>query len=149
MIVSPTNEQEWMALANFLHAHAHVNFSRDLRMIGWVTEDRVRMVVGFTDWLGKTCQMHVAMEPGFTYTPREMLAECFDYAFNTAGREMVLGVVNSKNERAMRYDLALGFKVLHALAKMHDDDGDLVLLGMKKEECKWLQKAPEAEKEPA
>lgn len=125
-------------MSAFLHHHTGVHPSADLRMIGWVEGDSLAICVGFNGFMGKVCQMHVAMRPDFRFSPRLMLREVFRYAFDECEREMVLGVVNSKNEEAMRYDLHLGFKPLFALPKMHDDGGDIVLLGMTKEECRWL-----------
>ena len=58
----------------------------------------------------------------------------------------MLGVVNSKNESAMRFNKHLGFKELSRLPEIHDDGGDLVLFKMDKSECKWLkEKKYEAE----
>jgi L-amino acid N-acyltransferase YncA len=148
MIVSPSTPQQWQALAAILHERAGVHPSADLRMLGWVSDNELKMVVGFNAFIGKTCQMHVAMAEGFTFTPKAMLRACFDYAFNQAGCAMVLGVVNSQNEAAMRYDLHLGFKTLYALAGMHDEGGDIVLLGMTREECRFLEGA-EDEREAA
>ena len=66
----------------------------------------------------------------------------FNFAFGTeegqAAREMIIGVVNSKNVAALKYDLHLGFKELFRIPKMHDDDGDVVILGMTRDECKYL-----------
>jgi hypothetical protein len=138
VIVSPKTPQEWQAMSQFLLQYAFVHPSADLKMIGWVEGNSLAICVGLNGFMGKVCQMHVAMRPDFRFSPRLMLREVFRYAFNDCEREMVLGVVNSKNEEALRYDLHLGFKVMYALPKLHDDGGDIVLLGMTKDECRWL-----------
>lgn len=145
MIVTPRTPEELAVCQMFMLNHAHVQPSADARYIGWVEANSMKICVAFTGFMGKVCQMHVAMAPDFKFSPRKMLKQCFRYAFDTAKCEMVLGVVNSKNAEAMRYDLHLGFKVLYALPGMHDDGGDIVLLGMRKEECRWLnmQETPE------
>jgi RimJ/RimL family protein N-acetyltransferase len=145
VIVTPKTGEELQAAQMFMLFHAGVQPSADARYIGWVEDDQLKMLVAFTAFVGKTCQMHVAMNKGFHFTPRKMLDACFDYAFNHAGRDMVLGIVNSRNERAMRYDMHLGFKLLYALPGMHDDGGDVVLMGMKREECPYLKTDTPAE----
>jgi RimJ/RimL family protein N-acetyltransferase len=138
VIAIPRSQREWEAMAAFVRHHAGVLPNADARCIGWVSDHKLVMAVTFQAFLGKTAQIHVAMVPGWHFTPRAMLREVFHYAFDTAKLEMLLGVVNSKNVRAMRWDMHLGFRELHRLPGMHDDGGDIVLLGMKKAECRYL-----------
>ncbi len=138
MIVKATNKKEWDALMQFLHHYAHISPTADMEHIGWVVNDNLQMVVGINAFMGKTCQMHVAMAPEFKFTPKEMLRVVFKHVFKTKNRELVLGIVNSKNADAMKYDQHLGFKELWRLPKMHDDGGDIVVLGMKRDECRFM-----------
>lgn len=140
MIVSPTNQKEWSTLAHFLLQHAGVQPSVDLKMIGWVTDDQVKVAVGLHAFIGKACQIHVAMEYGYSFSPKELLNAVFDFAFNKMERELLIGVVNSNDEEVMRYDIHLGFKELHRIKGMHDNDGDIVILGMRREDCRYLPK---------
>jgi hypothetical protein len=139
VIVRPNTQQEYTAMANFLHHYAHVNPTMDLQLFGWVTEDKLRIVVGLNGFLGKVCQMHLAMEPGHEYSPKIMLKSVFEATFGEYGREQVLGIVNSLNGKAMRYDTHLGFEEVLRLPGMHDDGGDVVVLSLKKENCKYLK----------
>jgi L-amino acid N-acyltransferase YncA len=136
-------------MARFLHTHAFVHPSADLKLMGWLSDGRLALVVGFNGFIGKVAQIHVAYAEGWNYTPRKMLREVFRYAFNTAGREMLIGVVNSKNVRAMRMDIHLGFTERFRLPGMHDDGGDLVVLGMDKSECRYLTDADDIQVEHA
>lgn len=146
MIVAPSNTDQWLTMAAFLQEHAGVQPSPELKCISWVSEGKLVIVVGFNGWIGLTAQMHVAYAPGWNFTPRQMLRESFRYAFVTGKRELLLGVVNSKNVRAMRLDIHLGFTERFRLKGMHEDGGDLVLMGMTKDECIYLD-APYAEKQ--
>jgi hypothetical protein len=139
VIVTPNDDNEWNALAQFLHHHSGVQPSADLKLVGWVREDLLEIVVGFSSFLGKTCQMHVAMVPDIHYSPRAMLRFCFEYAFLQAKVEKILGVVNSANLRAMEYDQALGFRELYRLPGLHDKGGDIVLFGMGRKDCRFLR----------
>lgn len=131
-------------MASFIFAHAGVHPSADLRCIGWAEDDKLVIVAAFNGFVGKLAQIHIAAAPGWHFAPRSMLQIVFDYAFNQAGLEMLIGVVNSQNERAMRLDLHLGFKEILRLPGMHTDGGDLVVLAMKKSECKYLDKPDDA-----
>lgn len=144
MIVVPKNEKEYGVMAMFLQAYAHIAPSADLQLVGWVTDDKLRMVVGLSGFLGKVCQIHVAMQPGFAFTPQEMLAGVFKLVFEDFQRETLVGIVNSNNEKAMKYDLHLGFKEVARLPGMHDDGGDMVVLALAKADCKYIQRPLEA-----
>ena len=146
MIVLPKNDHEWRALAGFLQQHAGVHPSADLRVMGWVSEGKLVIAVGLNGFLGKLAQIHIAFERNWHFSPRAMLEEVFRYAFIEMGREMLLGVVNSNNTKAMRWDQHLGFRELYRLPGMHDDGGDVVLLAMKKDECRYLTRRPLLEK---
>jgi hypothetical protein len=138
VIVVPQNPEQLFDMLEFLHTFSGVAPTGDTHVIGWVEGKDLRIVVGFNGWIGATCMMHVAMQPGWHFTPREMLSKCFRHAFTACERKLVLGIVNSQNERAIRYDEHLGFKELYRIPEMHDDGGDIVVLGMHKKECRYL-----------
>jgi hypothetical protein len=147
MIALPNSPREWTVLTQFLNHYSFVQPSADLQVMGWVVEDDLKMVVGFNAFLGKTCQMHVAMKPDWKFTPKLMLRASFEHAFNTRGCELVLGIVNSFNEEALTYDHHLGFEEMWRLPKMHDEGGDIVVLGMRREMCRYIAKVEELQSE--
>jgi len=111
----------------------------DLQALFWANkENQIEWVIGYTAFIGKTCQMHMVNLKG-GYTPKELLKAAFDYPFNQCGMEKTLGIVNSKNEKAMEYDLKLGFKEILRFAGMHDDGGDIVVFEMNKADCRWIK----------
>jgi hypothetical protein len=146
VIVFPKGPQEWKGFSEFLQHYAGVVPGRDLQMVGWESGGKLVIVVGLNAWLGKLAQIHMAYERNWHFTPRALLEEVFGYAFVRAGREMLIGLVNSKNTKAMRMDLHLGFRELYRLPGMHDDGGDVVVLAMKKDECRYLTRRPLLEK---
>jgi len=138
VIVIPKSKLEWTAMAAFINFHAKVSPSPDMQFFGYVRGEKLCMVVALDGFLGKTAQINVANAPDWHFTPRVMLREVFRYAFVTAGREMLLGVLNSRNTRAMNYDLHLGFRELLRLPGLHEDGGDFVVLGLKKSDCRYI-----------
>jgi len=110
----------------------------DLQALFWVdAENNIEWVIGYTAFIGKTCQMHMVNLKG-GYTPKGLLFGAFDFPFNHCGLEKVFGIVNSKNTKAMKYDQKLGFKEALRFEGMHDNGGDLVVLHMDKADCKWI-----------
>lgn len=115
----------------------------DMQAMLWVNEhNEIEWIVGYTAWIGKTCQMHIVNIEGKTL-PRALLHSAFDYVFNHCGLEKVIGIVNSKNERAMNYDRKIGFKEAHRFEGVHEDGGDIVVLEMNKADCKWIREHKE------
>lgn len=141
MILVPRNAQQFKALSEFIRDRAYVQPTPDTRYIAWVDPggQSVKMVVAMNGFLGKTCQIHVAMRDDFSFTPRKMLEAVFNYAFNQAGRELLVGVVNSKNVPALKYDEHLGFSEAHRFPGVHDDGGDLVIMTMNRDQCRYLK----------
>jgi RimJ/RimL family protein N-acetyltransferase len=142
VIVYPQNYIMHKELAAFLEKYAFVKDSSDAKLIGWIDADtrKILGVVGFNGFIGKVCQMHVAMLPGYGFTPRVMLEAVFRHAFETFGREMLIGIVNADNKRAMKYDQHIGFKESMRLPGMHDNGGDLVIMVMDKQDCRYLRR---------
>jgi RimJ/RimL family protein N-acetyltransferase len=144
MIVFPNTREQDVVMAAFMQKHALVKPTSDSRHIGWVDNSnpaRARLLgaVCFNTFIGSTCQLHVAMDGGYHFTPREMLATVMDVAFNRFGIKKLLGIVNSRNEKAIRYDRHLGFVEEYRMAGMHDEGGDIVVFSMTKEQCRYLR----------
>ena len=146
MIVTPTEQHQLASCQRFMLQYAMLQPAADTRYIGWVVDDHLKMLVAFNAFMGHACQIHVAMDPGYHYTPKAMLEQVFRYAFSPQGanRRVLIGVVNSLNRRSMVFCKHLGFKVWSAIPGAHDDGGDIVLFTMSREDCRYI---PKQEKE--
>lgn len=139
MLQSAQSNEAKNVAAKILLKEVGVQPCGDLQALFWVDQDnKIEWVVGFTAFIGKTCQMHVVNLTD-SYTPKGLLHGAFDFPFNHCGLEKVFGIVNSKNERAMQYDQKLGFKEALRFNGMHDDGGDLVVFEMNKADCRWIK----------
>jgi RimJ/RimL family protein N-acetyltransferase len=108
-----------------------------LRCIANVSpEGKIFGVVGFDGWNGASCQMHAAGEGN--WVTRELIYACFDYVFNVAKLKVVLGLVPSGNKKALRFNRHVGFSEVVRLKDGHPD-GELVLLQMRRENCRYLR----------
>ena len=131
--------------AEILLKEIGVQPSADLQALFWCSPktNEIEWCIGYTSFLGKTCQIHV-VNFNKKYTPRKLLWAAFDYPFNQAGIETLIGIVNSKNELAMKYDQNLGFKEVYRFEGVHDEGGDVVVFEMKKQNCRFIKELKDA-----
>ena len=84
--------------------------------------------------------MHVAsFLPG--WVNRDLLWATFSYPFEQLGVKKVIGQVPASNKAALEFDTNLGFKIETIVKDVFVDD-DLVVLGMYRDECRWLKIKP-------
>lgn len=139
MLQSAQSLEAKQVAANILFEHAGVQPCADLQALFWVDEsNQIEWVIGYTAFIGKTCQMHMVNLKG-GYTPKGLLFGAFDYPFNFLGLEKTFGIVNSLNTKAIEYDKKLGFKEAIRFAGVHCDGGDLVVFEMNKSDCRWIR----------
>ena len=77
---------------------------------------------------------HIAIDGKMS---KEFLAVIFDYPFVQLGVDKLIGPTSSSNEDAIRFNHKLGF-VEEARIKDAYPDGDMVLLTMTKDKCRFL-----------
>jgi len=139
MICSAQTPEARQIASDILLKEIGVQPCGDLQALFWVDEqDKIEWVIGYTAFIGKTCQMHMVNLKG-GYTPKQLLKASFDYPFNQLGIEKAFGIVNSNNVKAIEYDKKLGFKEAVRFAGMHEDGGDLVVFEMNKADCRWIR----------
>lgn len=94
----------------------------------------------FSYWTGfdGSINMHSA---GFhpRWVNRTMLWVCFDYPFNQLGVKKIFGQVPEDNERALRFNLNLGFEVEQMIKDVYPS-GDMILMSMYREHCRFLDR---------
>lgn len=141
-MVVPTNKGQLHMMFKFMKQNCGAELTEKAHVIGWVSEGELVICVGIDGWLGKTAQIHVAFASTWSYPPKQMLQAVFLHCFNHCKIETLLGVVNSNNVRALKFDERIGFREIARLPKQHEDGGDMVLLAMKQDECAYMN--PEA-----
>ena len=140
MLTSAQSPEARQVASDILFREVGVQPCGDLQALMYVDkENKIEWVVGYTAFIGKTCQMHVVNLSDKAFLPKALLFGAFDFPFNYLGVEKAIAIVNSLNTRAMNYDLSLGFKEVLRLEKMHDDGGDLCVLEMNKADCRWIK----------
>ena len=112
------------------HDHSFATF-RDGRIVG-----------GFAlcSYLVASMTIHAAGSDE-KWCSRDLLWMVFDYAFCQLGLHKLIAPVPSSNTRALKVDLQAGF-IVEALITHAAADGDLMLLTMTREQCRWLAITP-------
>lgn len=104
--------------------------------IGYERNGALVAGVMFDNFNGRSIAMHVAGQGMHWFRP-EFAQACFGYAFGQLGVRKVLGMVDSENAAARRFDEHLGFVLEHAVANA-GKHGDLLIYSMTPEQCRWL-----------
>lgn len=128
------------ALLHFANQVLEVSFvPEECRWIGSVTEDMEIMgVVVYSRWTAHNCEMSVAsVTPKFM--TRAFLRKVFGYPFTELGLCRVTAVVEVANTKALDMNHGLGFKDEGILRNWYGEGKDGVVMGMLKDECKWLK----------
>lgn len=113
-----------------------IQFSPYARFIGQEIDGEVKAVVAYDNIMDKSCQMHTAaIVPN--WISKDLLWASFDYPFNILKVKVILALVASNNTEALRLDRHLGFIDKAYIEDAHVD-GDLVILAMRRENCRWL-----------
>ena len=95
--------------------------------------------VVFNMYNGPSICIHVAAEPGKRWLNRDFLFRTFAYPFIQLKCNRITGLVRVDNLAAQKFDEHLGFKKEGLLRKGASDGTDMILYGMLKEECRWLE----------
>jgi RimJ/RimL family protein N-acetyltransferase len=105
--------------------------------IGLCQNGEIIAGVLFDQYNGRSACMHVAAVPGARWMTKGYLWVCFDYPFNQLKLNKILGLVDSTNLPARRFDEHLGFQ-LECCVKDAGRDGDLLIYTMTKQQCRHL-----------
>lgn len=96
--------------------------------------------VVFQNFTGASIGLHVA---GFDphWINKDMLWVTFHYPFVQLNCKKIFGQVPASNKRALEFDLKLGFKIEATISDVFED-GDCVVVSMRREDCRFLKVRP-------
>lgn len=108
----------------------------DFKALGWWDGEKLVSGAIYCDFNGRNVWVHLATDTPLT---REFLFAGFDYPFRVMGVDRLTGWVEASNEKAMNLDLRLGYEHEATLKGAARDGGDVNLLVMWKDKCRWLR----------
>jgi RimJ/RimL family protein N-acetyltransferase len=114
---------------NELFGYSAIGLERDGELVAGVLYEQHN---------GPNVMMHVASDGSRHWMTPAYMAACFRYPFLQLGVNRVSGLVRADNKDAQRFDEALGFKPEGVLREAAADGADLILYGMLKRECRYL-----------
>ena len=129
-----TDNQEYMRA--WLGRQINEVLPENATCIGQEKDGNLIAVIGYCGFQAKSCMMHCAAIDE-NWISKDLLWASFDYPFNQLGVKVILATVSSENEEALKLDRHLGFKDKAYIEDAHVD-GDLVILAMRREDCRWL-----------
>lgn len=111
----------------------------DAKCIGLVSEKGIHAVTLYDGFSECDCNIHIASDLTGHWFSRTYLNMSFYQPFVVWNLRRVTGLVPAKNEKALRFDLHLGFEREGYLRQALPDD-DLIILGMLRERFIEIQK---------
>ena len=94
-------------------------------------------VAGFDGWSGHIVELLCAGTPGRHWLSKDMLVQMFRLAFIVKNVNIVITRVSTNNAVSLRATEKVGFTEQCRL-KDGADDGDLIIYGLYRDECRWL-----------
>lgn len=92
----------------------------------------------FQGYTGASIGIHVgSFDP--RWLNKDMLWIAFHYPFDQLGVQKLFGQIPSDNRKALDFNNKLGFKEEARIAGVFPD-ADLVVMSMRREECRWLKR---------
>lgn len=116
------------------------SFKSDARAIGQERDGEIVAVVVFDGFSDVDCNMHIASDGSRRWLTRELLIRAFWYPFIQLGYQRVTGLVPAGNADALRFDEHLGFEREGLHKKAAPDGGDIISLGLLRENCRFIPK---------
>lgn len=113
-----------------------------MQVISRVEEDELICGVVYENWTGAggSIEAHIASF-GPRWLNRDFLYIMFDYPFNQLECKQAFVRVKAKNEKSIHWCHSLGFKDYVTIEDVFPDD-DMILMRMKREECRFLNIKP-------
>lgn len=115
------------------------HFPDNAPCMGVIRNGKIRAVAVFTQYTGNGICMNIASDGSGRWLTKSYLKCVFEFPFVYLGCRRVTGLVRVDNKAAQRFDEHLGFKKEGIIREGDDDGTDLILYGMLKHECKWLE----------
>jgi RimJ/RimL family protein N-acetyltransferase len=134
-MVIVTEPQE--VLREWISKKLNQNFPVDSTFIGQIKENKLVAVIGYCNFVGKSCAIHIASE-GSHWMSRKLLWASFDYPFNKLEKKVIVTALDANNQKAVRLNRHLGFNI-EAVIKDAHENGDLMIMTMRKENCRFLK----------
>ena len=93
--------------------------------------------VVFNNYNGANATAHIAIAKPCK-AARELIKHAFRYAFVHCGLQRLTGMVPASEPKTAAFDLHLGFEEEFVMKRAAPDGGDMLVLVMWPDKCRWL-----------
>ena len=124
-------------LREWLSEVGKYDYSQNTACIGQEKDGKLIAVVGYNSFLPNSCQMHIA-STDVLWPTKDFLFAVFDYPFNKLKVKVIIAPICKGNVKPFNMCRKLGFEQVADIPYGHPD-GDLIVVAMKRNQCKWLQ----------
>jgi RimJ/RimL family protein N-acetyltransferase len=128
----PERYLEWAAKRIGISA-----FRSDARAIGLERDGDLVAAAVYDTFSPGTCLMHIASDGSGRWLNRDFLFRMFAYPFIQCGFRRVTGLISASNAASLRFARHIGFQD-EGVLREEAPDGDVIVLGMLRRECKWI-----------
>ena len=104
--------------------------------IGWQVDGEIVAGVAYECFTGGNIYVHQCVQGR---VPRMFWWAVTDYPFNQLGCKRITGLVESTNKKALELNKHIGFRVEATLEKAGQNDADMVVMVLWKEDCRFLR----------
>ena len=132
--VTTENQDE---LRGWLSEICKFEYPQETACIGQEKDGNLIAVVGYNNLTPNSCQIHVASTDVY-WLNKDLLFAIFDYPFNKLGVKVILAPIYKGNTKSLNLCRKLGFEQVADIPYGHPE-GDLIVVAMKRNQCKWLQ----------
>jgi RimJ/RimL family protein N-acetyltransferase len=112
----------------------------DATFIGQKKDDVLVACIAYCNFTEKACGMHIG-SLGDHWMSKNLLWAAFDYPFNKLKKSVIVVTLEASNDDAVQLNRHLGFSVETVIKDAHEH-GDLMIMSMRAENCKWLALKP-------
>ena len=124
-------------LREWLSEVGKYDYSQNTACIGQEKDGKLIAVVGYNSFLPNSCQMHIA-STDVLWPTKDFLFAVFDYPFNKLKVKVIIAPICKGNFKPLNMCRKLGFEQVADIPYGHPN-GDLIVVTMKRNQCKWLQ----------
>ena len=124
-------------LREWLSEVGKFEYPQNTACIGQEKDGELIAVVGYNCFLPDSCQIHVASTDVY-WLSKDLLFAIFDYPFNKLKVKVIIAPICKDNVKSLNLCRKLGFEQVADIPYGHPN-GDLIVVAMKRNQCKWLQ----------
>ncbi len=126
---------EWAAARM---GYPRFRFRQDARAIGREKAGELVGVVVFDTWSDGDCLIHVVSDGSRRWFNKEFAIRAMAYPFRQVGNRRMTALVRATNEPSLEMCEHFGFTREGTLRKAGPGGEDMILLGILREECPWI-----------